>query len=461
MNKDNLRSEKIVSLLTEGSISKGIISLAFPLIIVNAFGIVLELIDAFFVGRLGSGVLAAVSMAGVVIFFLATFGMGLGIGTIALISAAFGERDFEKADRIALQSLYLGTVIAILIGILGFFFSPLLLSFLGATGKVLEIGNSYLKILFAGLFTMFFMFLGNAIFQGTGDTVTPMKIGALVTTINIILDPLLIFGLLGFPRLEASGAALATVISRTIGGIIMIYILLRGRHSVRIKLKYDSLDVGIIKKILLIGLPGSLQMILRSFSMVVLIKIAAIFGNIVVAAYGVGGRLFHLFLFPGFGFGGAAATLVGQNLGAKNPDRASRSTLLSSFYYLIFLLLSGTLIFIFAPEAAALFNTEKEFIEISSVFFRYLAVGSITLCSGVVFSRALQGAGETVSPMLITALSLYVFQIPLAYLLSNHLGLRENGIWISGLVGSFANGVLMAIIFLYGKWKYKTVGVMR
>jgi Na+-driven multidrug efflux pump len=196
-------------------------------------------------------------------------------------------------------------------------------------------------------------------------------------------------------------------------------------------------------------------MLLRSFSAVILMKIAAAFGTIVVAVYGIGGRLFHLFLFPGFGFGGAAATLVGQNLGAKNPDRAHRSALLASFYYLVFLMFSGTLIFIFAPEVAALFTPESEFVKTGSVFFRYLAAGSIFLCSGVVFSRALQGAGETVLPMLMTGLALYAVQVPLAYLLSSHFGLGENGIWIANLMGSLTNGVLMAIIFFQGKWKHK------
>ncbi|MCK4532603.1 MATE family efflux transporter [bacterium] len=459
MNNNNLRNGKSNFHLINGNIHKSVLSIALPLVVVNTFSIALELIDAFFVGRLGPQALAAIAMASVVIFFLATFGVGLGIGTVALVSAAFGEGDFEKADKIALQSLYLGIVVSLILGVFGFFFSPWLLNFLGAKGDVLIMGSKYLKILFAGILAMFFMFLGNAVFQGAGDTKVPMKIGAITVIINIILDPLLIFGLIGFPRLGVSGAALATVISRTIGGIIMLSIFFRGKHLVQIKLDDLGLNFKIIKKILLIGFPGSIQMLLRSFSAVVLIKIVALFGTTVIAAYGIGGRIFHFFLLPGFCFGGAAATLVGQNLGAKNPHRAYKSALLSSYYYLGFLLVSGTIVFIFSSPIAALFNPEKEFVKICSLFLKYLAVGSVFLSSGVIFSRALQGAGDTISPMLITGLSLYIFQIPLAYLLSMHLGFNERGIWIAGLMGSFINGLIMAIIFLNGKWKYRKVGV--
>lgn len=447
-----------VSNLTEGNITKNIFSLALPMIISNALNIILEITDAFFVGRLGSEALAGVTTAGTIIFFLGTFGAGLGIGTVALISRAFGEKNFEKADHIAVQSLYLGVAIAIFTGLAGFSFSGSLLNFLGAKGKVLEIGSAYLKILFIGLFTMFFMFSGNAVFQGAGDTFTPMKIGAISAILNIILDPILIFGLFGFPKWEAPGAAIATVFSRTVGGLLMIFVLMRGKNVVHIKLKENILpDFEVIKKIFIVGFPGSLQMLLRSFSAVVLTKIVALFGTVVLAAYGVGGRIFHLFLFPGFGFGGASATLVGQNLGAKNPERAYKSVMLSSFYYFIFLFFTGILVFIFADSVAKFFNPEKEFVKIASIYFRYISAGSIFLCLGVVFSQSLQGAGETVLPMLLTGLTLYVIQIPLAYFLSNHFQLKETGIWIAGFVGSFSNAILMSIAFFSGRWKHKKI----
>lgn len=443
----HVQSERIVAKLTKGSIAKSIFSIAIPMIISNTFGIAIELIDAFFVGRLGSNALAAVSLAGVVIFFIATFGIGLGIGVIALVSRAFGSRDFEQADRVVIQAFYLTVALSVLLTITGIASSSGLLRFLGAEGNVLYTSTIYLRILFAGIITMFLMFVGNAVFQAIGDTITSMKIWGITVGINIVLDPIMIFGLWGCPRLEVSGAAYATVISRIIGSTLMIYMLFKGKRLIHINSAYAKLDFAIIKNIFVIGVPGSLQMILRSFSMVVLMKIVAVFGTVVVAAYGVGGRLFHLFLFPGFGFGGAAATLTGQNLGAENPKRAVKASVLSTLYYLVFLLISGIVIFIFSAEIAAIFNPEKEFVEVASVLFRYIAVAAVFLSTAVVFSRSLQGAGKTVPPMLATAASLYIIQIPAALMLSNHLNLKETGIWLANIIGMCSHGIIMSMLF--------------
>ena len=442
--------------LTEGNIGKKILWLSFPMILANSFDMVRNLIDAFFVGRISSESLAGVSIAGVIIFFLLTFAIGLGIGSMALLTRAFGEKNIARAERCIVQSIYVGTFTSVIIGISGFFLAPVMMKFLGADGLTLQSGIIFLKITFLGLITMFFMFQGAMIFQSAGDSVTPMKVGIITTVINLILCPLLIFGKLGFPRLEVAGAALSTVIAQTMGSIMMVYIFVRGKHSLGIKFDNWSVDREIIKKIFIIGVPSTLQMLLRSFSAVVLMKIVSIFGHIPVAVYGVGGRIFQFFLVPGFGFGAAAATLVGHNLGAKKVGRAEKSMLLATWYYLIFLLVSGVLFFIFARQVAFLFNPkDMEFVRIGTVYFRYLAVGAVFLSTGVVMSRAIQGAGDSVSPMVITGISLYLVQIPLAYVLSKLAGLNENGIWLAVLIGNIINALLMLYIFYKGSWKLK------
>lgn len=449
---------KAVKLHTEGSITKSIFSLAIPVIIANFFNIALEITDAIFVGKLGSKALAGVSIAGTIMFFLSTFVAGLGVGLVALLSRSFGEKNYEKADHIVLQGLYLGAIISFVVGLLGFLTSDILLKLLGATQEVLKIGSGYAKILFVGLFTMFFMFLGSAVFQSAGDTLTPMKINAFATTLNIILDPILIFGLFGFPKLETNGAALATVLCRSLASLIMLKKLFSHNGVVHLKIKEKLyLDFEVIKKIFSIGLPSSLQMLLRSFSMVVLTKFTSLFGPVVVAAYGVGGRLYHLFLFPGFGFGAAASTMVGQNLGARNFQRAQKTVLTAVFYYLILNLTLGVLVFVFAKEIASIFNTEKEFIIITSGYFRYIVIAAIFTTFGVVISQSLQGAGETVLPMISVFISLYIIQIPTAYFLSNYVGLKQTGLWISHLVGNFANAVIVLFIFISGRWKSKEI----
>ncbi len=443
---------------TEGSIKKSIFSLAIPLIISNLFNISLEITDAIFVGKLGADVLAAVSMAGTLIFFFSTFIAGVGIGVVAMLSRSFGEKNFEKADHIATQAFYLGILLSICIGVLGFIFSKNMLKFLGAKEQVLINGVSYSRIIFLGILLMFFMLFGSAVFQAAGDTLTPTKIAILTTMLNIVLDPMFIFGLLGFPRLEVNGAAIATVLARSIGSLVMLSKLLGKNGVVHIKIKQNLyFDFKTIKKIFNIGIPGAIQMFLRSFSMIILMKLVSYFGNVVVAAYGVGIRIHHLFLFPGFGFGTAASTMVGQNLGAQNPQRAEKSALKSVKYYFLLNFVVGIFVFTFCRQIAKFFNSSLDFIETASLYFRYIAVGGLLLPFGVVLNQSLQGAAETFMPMLTTVFSLYIVQIPIAYFLSNHVGLKEKGIWLAGLLSNISNAILASFVFFSGNWKNKKI----
>ena len=429
--------------------------MALPIIMANSLNVIMELTNAFFLGKVGSSALAAVTMSFAVIFFIMTFGVGLGIGTVALVSRAYGERNYAKAEHIGTQSLMLGMVVAVAIGICGFLFAPHLLATMGAKGEILEMGTVYLKIVFSGLVFMFFMFQSTSVFQGAGDMITPMKIGALVTILNIAMDPILIFGLLGMPKMGIAGAATATFTARLIGSILMARVLLRGRHAVRLKLDELKPDFSVMKRILLVGLPGGVQLMIRSSSMLIMTGLAAMWGPMVVAALGVGNRLFGIFLLPGFGFGAASSTLVGQNLGARNPARAEKSALLTAFYYLIFIVVGATPLFIFSRQVASVFNPEPAFVDLAGEFIRFIAVGAFFLSPGMVFTQALQGAGATVLPLMATAITLYVVQIPLAYVLSVHFRMEAHGIWISTVAAGLVNAVLMSVIFFRGGWKKK------
>jgi len=328
-----------------------------------------------------------------------------------------------------------------------------MLRFMGAEGEILAMGTTYLKILFAGLFVMFFTFQVMGIFQGAGDTVTSMKIGALSMVINIALDPILIFGLLGAPRLGVTGAAISSLVARGIGAILLARIILRGRHAVRLRLDDTGFDFSVIRRVLYVGLPGALQMMIRSSSFVVMAGLAAIFGPKVVAALGVGNRLFGMFLLPGFGFGAAASTLVGQNLGARKPDRAMKSALMIVGFYLSLIVIFAVPMFLFSRHVAMAFSREKDTIELLSEFIKFLTVGALFMSPGMIFSQALQGAGATIYPMVAVAVSLYGIQIPLAWLLSVRLGLGAHGLWIANLASGIANAIIMSIIFLSGRWK--------
>lgn len=450
-------SAKRVAQLTRGSLPRSIFNLAMPSMVAHIFVLGMDLWDGVLIGRLSSTHLAAVTLAWAIIFFLATLGSGFGVGTVAVVSRAFGEGRFDKAGRAAGQALLLGTLAGIVVGGVGILSSSTLLRLLGATGEIQVIGKAYLMILFGGLFLMFFMFIGASVFQGAGDAVTPMWIAALALVLNAVLDPLLIFGLLGFPRMEAAGAAVATVVSRLIACVPMIVILARGNRGIRIAARDLTPDPALMKAIFMIGLPGTAQMLIRSTSNLLITKIAAYLGPVTIAVIGGGGRLFGLFLFPGFAFGAAAATIVGQNLGARKPERAERGALLSAGYYLILLATCGLPVFVFAPQLARMFNEEPEFIRICTVFFRFMSVGSLTLAGGLVMSRALQGAGETVWPMIVTAVALLAIQVPLAYLLGVRMGIGPTGIWIANLAGGIVNAVLVMAVFFKGGWKHKRI----
>jgi putative MATE family efflux protein len=455
MNERHQAHAKRVALLTTGSITKGIFSMALPIIMANSLNVIMELANAFFLGKVGSNALAAVTMSFAVIFFIMTFGIGLGIGTVAMVSRAYGARDFSRAEHIGTQSLMLGMAAAVAIGTFGFLFAPHMLSVMGARGEILEMGTIYLKLVFSGLIFMFFMFQSNSVFQGAGQMMTPMKIGAVTTVLNIALDPILIFGLLGLPKMGVAGAGTATLVARIIGSILMARVLLRGRHAVRLRLDELKPDFTVMKKILLVGLPGGIQLMIRSSSMLVMTGLAAALGPMVVAALGVGNRLFGIFLLPGFGFGAASSTLVGQNLGAKNPRRAEKSVLMTVLYYLIFITLGAIPLFIFSRQVAAVFNPEPEFVALASDFIRYIAVGAFFLSPGMMFTQALQGAGATMLPLVATAITLYGVQIPVAYVLSARLNAGAHGIWISTVAAGMVNAVLMSAIFFWGAWKKK------
>jgi putative MATE family efflux protein len=443
--------------LTTGSISKAIWILAIPMIVSNMLQSAFNLVDMAFVGRLGPVALAAVAMAGQILMIVMFLMIGVGAGTTALVSRAIGEKNRAKADNIAMQTAIIGLIGSVVFGTIGYFASPWLLKFLGASPEVIEVGTGYLQITFAGIMALVYMFSIAAVLQGAGDAATPMIILGLSTILNIALDPLLIFGIGIFPRLGVNGAAWATVISRGIGAIIALEVLLRGRSRVHVRLKYLKFDFDIIWRILKIGIPASAQMTLRGLVGVVVIAVVAGFGTAAVAAYGVGIRFHMLAMMPGFALGMAAQTLVGQNLGAKQPDRASRSAWTTTGYYSIFMLTMSALFIIFAPSLILIFNNDPQVLEMGTNFLRITAWGYLFIAFSLIFNRSLSGAGDTISPLILTFVALWLVQLPLAIYLSRIPGLGVNGIWIAVVASYVVQGITTVAWFQTGKWKHKKV----
>lgn len=441
--------------LTSGSILKNLLILSGPLLVSNFIQTLFNLADMFWVGKLGPASLAAVAAAGSILMMVFMLAMGISVGTAALVSRFVGAKDREKAGHAATQGLCVAILLAAIISFLGYMFSAQLLKLLGADAMVVARGTDYLKISFIGMVIFYFLFVFSDILRGAGDTFSPMVILSFSAVLNMVLDPFFIFGWAYFPRMGVAGAAVASLIAEFVAVVMALEFLLHGRSQ--LKLPKFSFDLDMMKKIVGIGIPATIQMILRSFMMIVMMVVVATFGTYAIAAYGVGMRLAMIVMMPGFALANAAATLMGQNLGAKDPSRAFQSAWTAVGLYIIFLAIVGFFFFFYAPQLIAIFNNTEEVIKLGSDFLRISTFGFVFIALGLVLTRALGGAGDTFMPMLITFISLWVFQIPLAILLSQFTTLNINGIWIAMLAANLVQGILAVIWFQKGKWKEKVL----
>jgi len=443
--------------LTEGNIIKNMWHLALPMMAANLLHNVFNIVDMFFVGKLGPEAIAAVAMSGILLGVIWTGIMGVSVGTVAMVARFFGARDFEGANSVTTQSLLLGILGSIPITIFGYLLAEPILRLLGAQGEVLSLGISYLRIISLGSITVFLYFLLSSALRGAGDAVTPLKILILCTILNIILDPLFIFGLWVFPRWEVAGSAFATVLSRGLGMIILLYLLLRGRSLLHISLKGVRLDFEIIWRITRIGIFGSIQMLMWTISDLIFIRIVAIYGTFALAAYGIGMRIIFTVMMPGFGLAQAAATMVGQNLGAGKPKRAEKSAWISTGFYEIFMVISAAVFFLWSRDVVKFFSSDPEVISMGETYMRLVALSFVFIALSIVLGRAMMGAGDTLSPTIITGISLFLVRIPLALFLAQTRDLGTLGLWAGIAASNLAQGLFMTFWFTRGRWKNKVV----
>lgn len=443
--------------LTSGNISKNIWVLAWPMMMGNILQTAFNVVDMIFVGKLGAEAIAAVSLSGMILMLIITLIIGIGIGTTALVARFIGAKEYAKANEVALQSILFGGISSLILAVIGFYYSEPLLELFGAEALVIKLGTDYLSIMFLGSFTMFLLFLGTAILRGAGDAMTPMLILMLSAFINIVADPLLIFGLGPFPRLEIKGAAIATVIARGIGMLIILFILIKGYSYIKISLKNIKLKFDIIWSITRIAIPGSIQMGTRSISGLIMMSIVVLYGTYALAAYGIGLRVVMIVMMPGFGLGAATATLVGQNLGAKQPQRAEKTVWIALIFYEVIMIVIGCLFYLLAPKIIYVFNNNPEVIREGVSFLRIVTLSYVFLAMGIVLHQSLHGAGDTVPPMIITAISLLGVRVPLAFFLPKFFPLNTQGIWLAIALSTVLEGSVVAFWFKAGRWKRKKI----
>lgn len=443
--------------LTEGPIGRALLALAWPVMLSNLFQTIHNLIDTFWLGRLGKVAVAAPTIAWPLIFLVISIGFGLTVAGTALVAQYTGAGRREEANHAAGQVVAFMAILAGLAAVIGVLVARPLLSLMGAGPDLLEQAVSYLQIIYAGIPTLFSMFVISALLNGVGDTVTPMKMMGAAVAINIVLSPLLIFGWGPFPAWEVAGAAVATVISRGLLSVVGLYLIFSGRLGIHIRLRHLRLRWETVKKIVAIGAPASLGITGTAVGFSVMTGILARFGTAAVSAFGIGSRIVSLALMPAMGLGHATAAMVGQNLGAEKPERAERAAWLGMGASTAILLVASVFVFFFRGSLIRAFIADPEVIALGEHMFALTAIAFPFMGMMQVIIGTYQGSGHTVYSMFFELFRLWVLRIPLVYFLGFTLGWQATGIWWAMIISNFGTAALALGFFLSGNWKRRVI----
>ena len=442
---------------TRGDVGRALGLLAIPMMLEMSMESVFAVVDIAFVSRLGTDAIAAVGITEALITVLYAVAVGLGMGVTAMVSRRIGANEREAAARVTGQAIWIGAALSVLIGVTGVTYAADLLRLMGATASVIETGTGFAAVLLGGSASIVYLFLLNAAFRGAGDASVALRSLWLANGLNIVLDPCLIFGLGPFPEMGVTGAAVATTIGRSIGVIYQLWYLFDGRGRLRFRLRNMMIAPKVMLRMLIISTGGIGQFLIATSSWIVIMRIVAIYGSTAVAAYTIGLRMFEFIWLPSWGLGNAAATLVGQNLGAERPDRAEQSTWRAVRYNAIFMTTIGVLLAILAPIITGLFSNDAEVLRYGTSCLRILAIGIPMYAVGMIVTQALNGAGDTTTPTAINFVSFWILQIPLAYWLATSILHSPNGVFFAIVVSESLVTVLSVIIFRRGRWKSRLV----
>lgn len=410
-------------------------------------------VDIFFVSKLGDAAMAAVGLTESMLTLVYTAAMGLGIGTTAMVARRIGEGDAEGAARATVQAVVLGFGVAALIGVAGAAFAPDLLRLMGADEVVVETGTPYTRIMLGGNVVIMLLFLQNAAFRGAGDAATAMRVLWLANGLNIVLDPLLIFGLGPFPELGVQGAAVATTIGRGAAVLVQMHVLLRRGGNLRVRRPELRVRPAVMARLVRLSAAGALQTLIGTASWILLVRVTAAFGAAALAGYVIGVRIVLFALLPAWGLSNAAATMVGQSLGAGRPERAERAVWLACKMNLAFLGVVGVVFFAFAPALAGLFGGSAETAAVASDCLRIVAAGFFFYAFGMVLTAAFNGAGAVWTPTVINLFCFWLWEVPLAWFLAFPLEMGPNGVFLAIAIAFSTLAVVSGVLFKRGAWK--------
>jgi putative MATE family efflux protein len=441
---------------TTGSIRKAVFLLSIPMILEMGMESVFAVVDLYFVGHLpdSSHAIQTVGLTESVLTIVYSLAIGISMAATAMVARRIGEKDPEAAAVAGIQSLIIALTITIIITVLGFVFAADILRLMGAQPETISMGTTYTRIMMGGSLVIMLLFLINGIFRGAGDASMAMKSLWLGNICNIILCPLLIRGIGPFPELGLTGAAIATTVGRGIGVIYQVYHLFRGKLVIKFRKDHLKVDWPIIRSLVGIASPGTIQFIIGSCSWIFLARLVATTGqDDASAGYQTAIRIVIFFILPAWGMSNAAATLVGQNLGAKQPERAEKSVIKTAIYAAIFMASVSLLFLIGAEWIVSVFTQQPEVVKYAVNALRIISTGYVFYGIGMVMINAFNGAGDTWTPTYINFAGFWLFQIPLAYLLAKTFGLGPLGVFIAIPVAETAITVAAIILFRRGKWK--------
>ena len=441
---------------TTGNLGRAILLLSVPMVLEMAMESLFGLVDVFFVAHLGSNATATVGITESIFTLVFAAALGLGMATTAMVARRVGEKNPEAAAVVAVQSIGIGVGISIIVGILGVLDAPQLLRLMGASTEIVQTGSTYTRIMLGGSGTVFMLFLINAIFRGAGDPAIAMRVLLIANAINIVLDPCLILGLGPFPRLGVTGAAVSTTIGRSIGVVLQLWYLFSPRNTVTIRRSQLVLDVDVMKRLVRTGANGMFQYLVATASWLALVRLVARFGADALAGYTIAIRIIVFAILPSWGMSNAAATLVGQNLGAQRPDRAEQAVWRTGFYNMAFLGCVAIVFITFARPIVMQFTSEPAVQTVAADCLRFVSYGYVFYAWGMVMVQAFNGAGDTATPTLINIGCYWLWQIPLAYVLSS-TAMGPRGIFLAILISESTLAVVGMLAFRRGGWKNQKV----
>jgi putative MATE family efflux protein len=442
---------------TTEKLSKAILLLAIPMVLEMIMESVFAIADIFFVSKLGPDAIATVGITESLLTIIYAIGMGLSMATTALVSRRIGEKKPYRASVAAVQAIIVACIISLLLGIPGLIFAKDLLRIMGANAEIIENNSIYPTILLSSNIVIMLLFIINAVFRSSGDAAVSMRVLLLANGANIILDPLFIFGFGPIPAMGIKGAAIATTTGRSIAVIYQLYILFKGNGRIKIFKKAIRLNVEVMLDLIKISLGGIGQSIIATSSWIAMVRIIAMFGSTALAGYTIAIRIIIFVLLPSWGLSNAAATLVGQNLGAKKPKRAERAVWATAYVNMI-LLGIFSVIFIIEPHFfIRLFIANTDVVATGAQGLRIVSIGFIFYAVGMVMVQAFNGAGDTKTPTKINIICFWMIEIPLAYFLARMNGLDEYGVYAAIIIAESMMTLIAIWLFRKGKWKLQKV----